>query len=317
MKVLVVCSYRNYVINGVAPFISEQVDAIINNGVECDYFLVTGKGVWGYLHNYRKLKEKIYDYKPDIIHAHFGLCGLLANLQRKIPVITTYHGSDINKIGVYLFSIWSMLLSRWNIIVSHRQERRVICKKKYSLIPCGINMELFRPLDRMECRKRMRFDTNIQYVLFSKMFTDPVKNYPLAKASIDRLNMHSQKSGKKTTLLEFTGYSREDAVILLNAVDAVILTSHSEGSPQFIKEAMACCTPIVSVDVGDVKKTIGNTRGCYIVESDADKIANALAKAVSFGTTKGRERIIQLGYSNDLIAQRVIEIYNKVLNNNE
>ena len=93
MRVLIVarCKQGRY-----APFITEQVDAIEKKGVECRYFGVDGKGIVGYLRQIPKLLKAIREFRPDIIHAHYGLCGLLANCQRRIPVVTTYHGSDIN-----------------------------------------------------------------------------------------------------------------------------------------------------------------------------------------------------------------------------
>ena len=96
MKVLIVCSYRPHLEKGVAPFISEQVDALRRQGVELEYFMIKGRGWKGYLKHYKALQTKILAFQPDIVHAHYGLCGLLANIQRQIPVITTYHGSDVN-----------------------------------------------------------------------------------------------------------------------------------------------------------------------------------------------------------------------------
>ena len=80
----------------------------------------------------------------------------------------------------------------------------------------------------------------------------------------------------------------------------MILTSFSEGSPQIIKESMACNCPIVSTDVGDVRDVIGETEGCYICSYDpkdvADKIKLALTYSEEKGRTNGRKRIIELDW---------------------
>ena len=81
-----------------------------------------------------------------------------------------------------------------------------------------------------------------------------------------------------------------------------------------VKEAMACGTPIVSVDVGDVKEVIGETAGCYIAERNADDIAEKIKMALAFrGKTEGRQRIVELGLDNNQIAKRIIDIYKQCL----
>ena len=55
----------------------------------------------------------------------------------------------------------------------------------------------------------------------------------------------------------------------MNAADALVLASHSEGSPNAIKEAMAVNLPVITVDVGDAVDVIGATEGCYVVPRDA------------------------------------------------
>ena len=99
------------------------------------------------------------------------------------------------------------------------------------------------------------------------------------------------------------------------ACDALLLTSHSEGSPQVIKEAMACGLPIVAPYVGDIEERIHNLPGCYgSVCLGSSPLANLLQQALSFqGRTQGRQRIIEQGLTNDIVAQKLISIYNQVL----
>ena len=138
MRLLVVCSYKEQLSDHMAPFVMEQVEALCALGVECDCFLVKGKGVLGYLRQLKPLKNKISIFQPEVVHAHFGLCGLLANLQRKTPVVTTYHGSDINDKKALPFSKLAIRLSAWNIFVSCKTKEIVKPKKNYSLLPCGV-----------------------------------------------------------------------------------------------------------------------------------------------------------------------------------
>ena len=92
------------------------------------------------------------------------------------------------------------------------------------------------------------------------------------------------------------------------------MTSFTEGSPQVIKEAMACGCPIVSVDVGDVRERIDGIPGCYIADRDVDSIAGKLKEALAFeGKTLGRSTVMDDGLTNDSIASRIITIYKTVV----
>ena len=306
MRVLIVCKYKDALPHNMAPFIWEQAEALSGQGITIRFFLVKGKGVSGYLKEISELKKVIKAFKPDIIHAHFGLCGLLANLQRKVPVVTTYHGSDINNSGSRRLSKIAIMLSAHNIFVSKRLVDIAKPKKKYSVIPCGINLDDYPVLDKAEARRMLNLDLEIKYALFAGAFDNPVKNPQLAKEAVQLL--------PGVELLELKGYSRQQVAHLMNAVDCFLMTSHTEGSPQVIKEAMACGCPIVSVDVGDVSSIISETAGCFITERCAADIAEKIEMALKFERrTKGRERIEQLGMANNFVAHKLIDIYKTVL----
>ena len=135
-----------------------------------------------------------------------------------------------------------------------------------------------------------------------------MKNAPLAKDAVGLLNCSNVK------LLELKGYSREEVTLLMCAADAFLMTSFTEGSPQVIKEAMACGCPIVSVDVGDVKERVEGIEGCYVSETrNPEELANLIKKALDFnGKTNGREKIIADGLDNSLVAQKLITIYENI-----
>lgn len=302
MKVLIVCKYKDALPHNMAPFIWEQAQALSEQGITFRFFLVKGRGVRGYLKEISELKKVIKAFKPDIVHAHFGLCGLLANLQRKVPVVTTYHGSDINNPKTRRLSKIAIMLSAHNIFVSKRLVDIAKPKKKYSVIPCGINLDDYPVLDRVEARRMLNLDLEIKYALFAGAFDNPVKNPQLAKEAVQLL--------RGVELLKLKGYTRRQVAHLMNAVDCFLMTSHTEGSPQVIKEAMACGCPIVSVDVGDVRCIIGKTEGCFIADNSAEDIAEKIKMALKFeGRTDGRDKIEQLGLTNAHIAKTIIDIY--------
>ena len=303
MKVLIVASYNK---NRFAPFIVEQANALVELGCEVEYFGIVGKGIKGYLKAYKGLVKKIKEFKPDIVHAHYGLSGLMANLQRSVPVVTTYHGSDINLPNVLKLSKIAMRLSAFNIFVSQRNVDIAKPKKNFLLLPCGVNLPEYNEENVIAIKKQLNWQDSKKYILFAGAFDNRVKNAPLAIESVGLL--------ENVEIVELKGYTREQVTALFYAVDAFLMTSFTEGSPQVVKEAMACGCPIVSVDVGDVAERIEGLKGCYIAERNPQDIADKLNQTFSLSSrTKGRERIVELGLTNDLVAKKLVEIYKGIV----
>ena len=324
MKILIVASDKG---GHFAPFIEEQIAALQEIGVQVVRYAVTGKGILGYLRELPALKQMIRAEQPDIVHAHFGLSGVLANLQRRVPVVTTYHGSDINVPKILRFSKIAMRLSAWNIFVSQRNVDIAFrlspfasrLKNHSTLLPCGINLP--KPWSEIQNQQVDQLTLNqwvhgilkkdVKHVLFAGAFDNAVKDPELAKAAINQLTTE----GIQAELIELKGYNRDQVNALMYNCHALLMTSKTEGSPQVVKEAMACGCPIVSVDVGDVAERTEGVEGCYVVPTrDPHDIANALSKAIEFnGRTNGRERIIAMGLSNEDVAEKLVTIYKEVL----
>jgi glycosyltransferase involved in cell wall biosynthesis len=315
VKVLVVCSGNTpggeeFNLKIHQAFIYEQEQSLKSFGVQVDYFLIRGKGILGYLKHYSKLKKEL-SKNYELIHAHNGLCGLISNLQRKIPVITTYHGSDINVLHLRLISYFAILWSSRNIFVSKKQYYKSLIKRKIDIIPCGVDLTVFKMMDKTVSKRILNLSDNNKYVLFSSAFSIKIKNKPLVNSALKYL------VNEDIQLLELKDKTREEVSLLINSCELVILTSFSEGSPQIIKESMACNCPIVSTDVGDVRDIIGDTEGCFICSYDPEDVAEKVKLALTYshenGRTNGRERIIEMGLGSDKIANRIISIYQTVL----
>ena len=311
MKILIVCSGKpsnpkwSFELN--RSYIYEQAESLKELGIEYDTYYIEGKGIIGYLKNYKNMMNKIKEYRPNLIHAHYGLSGLLANLQRKVPVITTYHGSDINVKQIRPFSYLASKLSTENIFVHKTLAPKINYKKEVHLIACGVDTKLFYPIEKDKARELLNLKTDKKYGLFTSSFQNNVKNYPLAKEAIE-------KSKYDVELLELKGYTREEVNLLMNAVDFLIITSLSETGPLVAKEAMCCNTPIVSVDVGNVKDTLSETNGSYITYSyDATELAEYIDKVIENNQkTNVREKALQYDLAN--VAKRVLKVYQKVVN---
>ena len=306
MRILVVASYNK---GRFAPFIIEQAEALKSQGCEMDYFGLQGKGLQGYLKNLPSLKQKVEEFRPDVVHAHYGLSGLFANLQRRVPVVTTYHGSDINDKKALPFSELAMQLSAWNVFVSKKTLGIAKPKKKYTLLPCGLDLADLQLTEKAEARQKMNLCAGKKYILFAGAFDNVVKNATLAKETVALLQ------DDQVELLELKGYKREEVTMLMCAADAFLMTSQMEGSPQVVKEAMACGCPIVSVNVGDVKERVEGVEGCYVSDTRNPKeLADLLRKTFAYkGKTNGRKKIVADGLDNRLVAEKLLEIYNKVV----
>lgn len=308
MKVLIVCSgnVENFNFEIHHAFVYEQIESIKHGfNIEYDTFFIKGKWFTGYLKNLSRLNKKIKSFAPDIVHAHFGLSGLAANLQRKIPVVITFHGSDANIFKVQLLSKIAARLSKFNIFVSEKIQKKIRVNSQSSIVPCGINLGIFKPMDRKIAREKLNMDPEKKYILFPSDFGNTVKNSPLAFSAINKLQMDCE-------LIELKNRSREEVNLLLNACNLLLLTSTSEGSPQVIKEAMACNCPIVATDVGDISDVIINTDGCYLTSFDPDDVADKINLAIKFNkNTNGCEKIKH--FDNNRIANKIYKIYQNVV----
>jgi len=336
MRILIVGSLNSHA-GKFATFIVEQADALRQAGCDVEYFGITGKGIKGYLCSLKELRGKIEEVRPDIIHAHYGLCGLVAglaispfrpfsHLAHRPKLVTTYHGSDINVPSVMRFSKIAMRLSAWNILVSQRTQEIAFAQisssvqEKCSLVPCGINLP--KPASELLDMKHI-LEPGKKHILFAGAFDNAVKDPQLAKLAVEELR---GKIEEPVQLVELKGFSRDEVNALMYACDAFLMTSKTEGSPQVIKEAMACGLPIVSVDVGDVRErlTISPLNhlatsplldGCYVADSrDPEEIAKLLMKALAFGKrTDGRKLIDEMGLRNEEVAKKLVEIYKNVI----
>jgi len=305
MKILILCSANS---GQIASFIQEQVVELNALGIETDYFLIKQKGITGYLKAREGLLRKISQFEPDLIHAHYGLSGLLGNLQRKVPVITTYHGCDINEFPLRIFSIFSILLSGYNIFVSKKQVGKVkFWLRNYSIIPCGVDYNVFYPVPKKEARLKLGLNQDRKIILFSSTFDRYEKNAPLAIQAVENI--------ANSELIQLKGYTRDQVCLLMNASDVGLLTSFHEGSPVFIKELLACKRPIVSTNVGDVEESIGMIEGCEIVPFKSVAVTKAIQHSFFYDHINVPEGLT-LRNDNRKITKDLLNIYKSVVSKN-
>ena len=289
-------------------FVFEQIESVCKLDPTVDYrvFPIVGKGIKGYLSSLKKLRQTIKDFKPDIIHAHCGQVGALAVLQRSIPVITTFHGSDINLPKIKPISSFASLFSRCSVFISNKLKNQLRIRGKDCLvIPCGVDKSVFFPMDKEDSKKRLGLDPRQNYILFASDFNNSIKNPALAKAVAAHF--------PQVNLLEIKGRTRNEVAWLINGAELVLMTSHSEGSPQIIKEAVACGQQIVTVDVGDVREQLEGLPGCYVCSHDEQELVDAVRKVLA------SERVPYDAvdrFNSITIAQTILNKYRLIINNN-
>ena len=321
MRILEVSRYKNNFLGNQLPFVTEQGESLRAAGCEVDYFLVRGN----YIKAVGALKKKIREFKPDIVHAHFGLSAITAELQNIVPVVTTFHnGETLNWHVNMMSSLFSLRAKHVIYVAQHIRDLSYFKAKNYSIIPCGVPMNQCVVMDKAEARKQLKWDAKKKYILFGGAFDNLRKNYKLLAEAVERLKNEGMND---IECIEMKGLSRKDCVLRMNACDLFALPSHSEGSPQALKEAMACNCPCLATDIADVRELFGDEPGHWILrnprktherwdgdEQSLDEMVELLKEALAYGKrTNGRERILKLGLSNEQVAQKIIDIYKRIL----
>lgn len=303
MKVLFVSSGNSE--KGIGAVVRVQGESLKNNGVDLHYFTIVGKGFGGYIRNIPKLRHFIKKNSFDVIHAHYSFSAFTASLTFKGPLVVSLMGSDVQanflwKTVIRLFAFFS-----WKKIIVKSQGMKDHLGMKHALvIPNGVDMEEFRPLSLEEARKKVGFDPAVKNIIFVANPGRYEKNFPLAQAAVKQL-------GESVKLHAVYNVDHHLVPFYMNAADVLLLTSVWEGSPNAVKEAMACNCPVVSTDIGDVRELISKTEGCYLASFDPDDVAAKLRAALDFkGRTRGREDIRHLEINT--VAGRIIDIYREV-----
>lgn len=292
-------------------FVREQGEELRKLGCEIAYYAVVGKGMRGYLRNVRPLRKKIQEFQPDIVHAHYGLCGMVAVLaaRKKVPVVVTCHnGETLTKYGNIISSLAIRLADYTICVAQHIYDKLYLKPKPYIIQPCGIDLKDLPLVDKTVAQKEMNLSPDKINILFGGSFSNARKNAPLAKDAIVLLKRDD------INLIEMRGFNRHQVAMLLNGCDMLLLSTKSEGSPQVLKEAMACNCPIVATDVADIAYLLRGVNNSYVTTFDPADVAEKIQRVIECGErTNGRDRINELKLDNPLVCETILGIYKEVL----
>lgn len=300
-KVLFV--YKGYGKNLENSVVDFQRMSLVQCGLIVDKFPLETSGLFSYLHAWWCLFRFLRTHHYDIIHAHYSFSGIVARLATTRPVVCSLMGSDMLQMNNF-FKLVTQFFTKylWSLTIVKNSELQKKLKGTL-LLSNGVDMNNFKPIDRQIALQHTGFNPQEKNIIF--VAVNPysyVKNLSLAERSIQRLKNPSIR------LHLISRKSFIDLPYYYSSADLLLLTSLSEGSPNVVKEAMACNCPIVATNVGDIKIIAGNTTGVYICSFDELEVAEGIKSAIEFGKrTYGRQNIQELDSS--LIARRLINHY--------
>jgi teichuronic acid biosynthesis glycosyltransferase TuaC len=309
---------------GFGSFVRTQVESLRRAGVRAEVLVLKGRNrKLIYPKGVLQLRNILNWGSFDLVHAHYGFVGMVARTQWKVPVVVTYHGDDL--LGTVLEdgkqAWWSSLVVTAGrklaqhvdaAIVQTREMASKLKKGKAYVIPHEVDFSVFSPTERTQARALLGLNANKKYLLFAANPEIPVKRFPLAKATADWLARRSPS----IELLVISREPQERLALYMSACDALVFPSYQEGSPNVVKQAMACNLPIVATDVGDVRQVIGETKGCYVCNPTVTEFAARINEVISPPRrTDGREHIRH--FDSATVSERIIEVYERVLRNRE
>ena len=307
MKVLFVSSGNS--VNGINPIIQNQANSLITKGVSVEHFVIQNKGFSGYLKNIIKLRKFLKKKKYDLIHAHYSFSGFVVSLTfNKTPIIVSLMGSDVfySKLSLYIIRFFNTFF--WHeCIVKNEEMKNNIGDKKVIVLPNGVDIQKFKPLDKSVSQKYLNWNQSKVHLFFCSQPKRYEKNYKLVESA---LKLIKEEIDFEIHFAE--GINNNEINYYYNASDVVLLSSLWEGSPNAIKEAMACNRPIVSTQVGDIGELFTDTIGCFIAQFNPEDYSRKIRTALRFGErniTNGRNRIMELGLDSKNISFKLINLY--------
>jgi glycosyltransferase involved in cell wall biosynthesis len=300
-------------------FVQDQLESLRPLGVDYEVLFVNGRqSRWNYLSGIGEVRRRLRAGHYDLIHAHFGLSGWVARFELGVPLVITFHGDDvlgrpaadghITPVGRF-FQVSSYMLAPLAsaVIVQNRQMRRALGLESAEIIPCGIDLDLFRPMNRDDACRTACLDPGKRYVLFPYNPQEQRKRFDLIEAAV----VKAREQISQLEILQVRKKPHSEMPLYMNAADVLVMASMIEGSPLAVREAMATNLPVISVDVGDAVDLISEADGNYIVPRTLDALASKIIAVCRQGErSRGRERLGR--YSMPATAKRILEVYSRV-----
>ena len=293
---------------GTGSFVRDVVEGVRDLGVHVEVLAFDGrKRKRAYAEAALMLRRALRRERFDLVHAHYGLTGMVALAQRKVPTVVTFHGSDVGYVRWQGWVSWLVARCTTPVFVSLDGAQRLGCSDA-TIIPEPVGVDLFRPRPAEDARKSLGWPVRGHYVLLPGARSNLRKGPELFDSVVDRLRAQVPD----LTAVSLEGFTRTQVVDVMNAVDVTLMTSLFEGSPVAAKESLACMTPVVSVPVGDMRELLAGLPGCAIAPRSPGALAEAVLEAFERGGSPALRRRAE-SFSGALIARRTVDVYRGVL----
>jgi glycosyltransferase involved in cell wall biosynthesis len=307
MRVLMItCEWPTEDAPHLVPFVVRQVEFLRRAGVDVDVFAFKGRGnPLKYLKAWIQVHRKMRDGDYDVAHAQWFQSGLVA-LPTRLPLVVTDRGGEGKTlVGAVLRMIGAWVTARADelVVVSEHLGRHL--PKAPHVIPSGLDLSRLPLVPRIDARRELGLPVSKRLVLFVGNPDEARKRYTLAREVVARLPRELDAE-----LVVAWKVPHDRVILQMNACDALLFTSSWEGSPNVVKEALACNLPVVATDVGDVRERLRDVTGCAVCQPDADLMAGALAPILErCQRTMGRQAVRALDERN--LVARMIQIYER------
>ena len=301
-------------------FIKGQIDSLEPEGVHSRVLFINGReSKLNYLRSPFDLWRILNREPYDLVHGYFGLGGLVARMQPRLPLVVSLIGDDLlgqpdrygrNSPLGHFFQDSSRWLARHSdaVIVMSEEMRRLAEIPNAIIMGNGVDLELFKPMGRDEACDRVGLDKRKKYVLFPYNPEVLRKRYDLVDEAVRR----ARSRLPELEILTVFRSSHSELATLMNAADVFVLASYWEGAPNAVKEAMSVNLPIISAPVGDVPELFEGVSGCYLCEPEPEPLAARIIEVCSKPRdSRGREKVSS--FTIELVARRLVNLYRRLL----
>ncbi|MBE0673395.1 MAG: glycosyltransferase [Bacteroidales bacterium] len=292
------------------PVVANQAESLKALGLEITHFCITGKGIRGYLAALPKLRRVIKEVKPDVVHAHYAWSGFLASLAGTGPLVVSLMGSEARGGRTMRTIIRHAASGHWDYTIVKSASMATALKiRRYRVLANGVDTSRFTPLDSDECATACGLDKNRFNIIFVADPSRPEKNFSLAEEAV-------KLTGNSNIVLKpLYNIPSSKMPLWYNAADMLLLTSLWEGSPNCVKEAMACNLPVVATRVGDVPELLDGVGNCHLTTHNPAEIAEAIGQVVlSRRRSDGRDKVISMGLDAVSTGKTIEAIYISIVN---
>jgi glycosyltransferase involved in cell wall biosynthesis len=280
-------------------FVRDQVDALRRLDEWSVELYEFPPGASALLRAARHLHGRYEGERFDVVHAHFGLTAWPALAVKARGRALTVHGTDVRHPRTRLATravlpTVGLLAAVSQALIKEIPGRRA--RERAQVLPCGVDMERFKPIPRAQARAELNLEPHGPYVLFP---ADPVR----PEKRHDRAVALAEKVGAQ--LLTLGGVDPQRVPLYVNAVSAVLVPSEREGFGLAVLEALACDVPVLATPVGVHAQALEGLTGTLCAPFEPERWRAALEPHLTDGDPRVAGRLRAERFSATRMAERV------------